>query len=67
MRCRYDEETLKLIALAIGTSMDRKEMPSHHLRYLALKLVGKDGLQLDLENEDIFQRLKAEVEDCEEL
>ena len=62
MECKYDEETLKLIALAIGTSMGKEKIPTHYLTYLALKLVGKDGLSLDSANEDIFQRLKKVVE-----
>ena len=70
MRCEYDEETLKLVALAIGTCVrnaggDESNIPDHHLRYLALKLVGKDSLGLDGGNEKLFGRIKEIVKEME--
>ena len=65
MKCKYDEETLKLIALAIGTSKGKETIENHYLNYLAQKLTGIDGLSLDSENTDIFKRLKGIVKELE--
>ena len=64
-KCKFDEETLRLIALAIGTAQEKPAIEDHYLNYLALKLVGKDGLGLDSKNTDIFERLKKIVKELE--
>ena len=67
MRCKFDDETLKLIALAIGTAKRKGDVDieDHYLNYLVLKLIGEDGLSLDAENQEIYERLKAIVEKYE--
>lgn len=65
MKCEYNEETLKLIALAVGTSNRDKPVYNHYLKYLAQKLVGIDGLSLDKGNTEIFERLKQIVKEIE--
>jgi len=76
MRCKYDDETIKLIALAIGTAYrhghsdalmlknnNPSKLPDHYLNYLVLKLVGKDGLGLDSENKNLYERLKKIIKE----
>ncbi len=68
MKCEFDDETLRLIALAIGTRNRYEkdaEIPNHYLSYIANKLVGNDGLSLDLENQEIYERLKKIVKEIE--
>jgi hypothetical protein len=56
-------ECLMMIALAMGTTVGRlkspEQIPDHHLAYLMNKFVGRDSLVLDLENQRLFERLKA--------
>lgn len=60
------EECLKILALAMGTTVGRfkspSEIPDYHLDYLMKKLSGKDGLVLDSSNEKLKERLKRILE-----
>jgi hypothetical protein len=64
---KYETDKLiRVLALAIGTSRE-SPVPDHYLRYLAMKLVGLDSLNLDLENQNIYMRLVQIIEDLEEV
>lgn len=60
------DECLKILALALGTSIGRfksgSDIPDHHLDYLMKKLAGKDSLVLDSNNERLKNRLKEILE-----
>lgn len=52
------DHALKMIALAIGTSRDHKDVEDHYLWYLMNKFNGDDGLALDQNNYATFERLR---------
>jgi len=68
MKCKFDNETLKLIALAVGTRNRYKEndkIEGHYLEYLVNKLLGNDGLSLDAENFNIYLEIKEIIKKIE--
>jgi len=54
-----EEVVLKILALTIGTTTEKGKTANHHLDYLLKKLYGLDGLSLDSENTEIYNRLVA--------
>jgi len=57
MKLIDEEVVLKILALTIGTTTEKGKTPNHHLVYLLQKLYGLDGLSLDSENTEIYNRL----------